>query len=150
MLDDPRTIINLISTLFAITCVYFGYRLGKYARGKDDSKVDTSLSQLFSKRMSIIIFVIMPISIALAFVILYQKLSEIKFTDFIIYGFTSSGLNLIIMFVIFYIYKERFVAQLGGSHTVAVVYIFTLFIPFFIYFVLISLVFSGWQVPFEF
>ncbi len=150
MLDDPQKIITFISIVITIICVYLGYRLGKYARAKDDSKVDTPLSQLFSKRMSIIIFGIMPIFIALVFVILYNKLSEIKFTDFIIYGIASAGLNLIIMFVIFYIYKEKFLAQLGGSYVIAIFYIFTTIFPFFIYFVLVSLVFSGWQIPFEF
>jgi hypothetical protein len=82
MFDDPRKTIILISVIICLIAVtiggYLGHLLKKYFFGKDYKKAETPLSQLFSKRMSIIIFIIMPIFIALAFVILYQKLSEIK------------------------------------------------------------------------
>ncbi len=154
MFDDPRKTITLISIIIVVIATtiggYLGHLLKKYFFGKDYKKAETPLNQIFSKKLNILIFAVIPIFIAILYVILYQRLPEKMFIDFIIYGFASAISNLIFMFIIFYFFKEEFLTQLGGNYMIAIVYFITLIIPFFIYFVLVSLVFSGWQVPFEF
>lgn len=146
--------VNILTGVTIIIAIIIGVYLGryssKYLHGEDYKKADTPLNPTMSKKQGIIIFVIIPICIALLFVISYQRLSEKKFIDFVLFGFASVIPNMIFMFIMFYFYKEIFLAQYGGSYVLAIGYIFTLIVPFFIYFVFVSLVFFGWQIPFKF
>ena len=107
------------------------------------------MDQTFSKKQKLI-FVIITFCIALVFVILYYKLSEHKFLNYITYGLISIIANLIYIFIIFYFNKDKFIKALGGTYSIAIVYIFTLIVPFSIYFVIGSLILSGNQIPFEY
>ncbi len=142
-------IILIINIIYA----YIAYRVVKYIKNKywPDLvlKADSPIDQAFSKKQKLLIIGI-PLFIAAFFVILYKNLSEQKFIDFVEYGFASVVPNFIFIFILFYIYKDKFLKELGGNYSVAIVYILTLVIPFFIYFVLISLLFSGWQIPFNY
>jgi len=119
----------------------------KYIKEYKRSKV-SFLGQTFSKKQKIIIIGI-PLCTATVFAILYKNISEQKFIDFIKYGLASVVPNLIFIFILFYIYKDKFLKELGGYYSVAIFYILSLIIPFLTYFVLISLLFSGCQIPFK-
>jgi len=154
MAPQPPVVI-ILSVIIAVIAVIMGMYLGhsskKFLFGQDYKKVkaETPLAQIFSREQKIIILII-PFCIALIFVILYHWLSQQKFPDFLLYGFASTIPNLIFIFIMFYFKKKEFVKQSVGNYLIAIVYILTVIIPFFSYFVFISLVFSGCQVPFKF
>ncbi len=148
--------LSIIIIIFCnIIAAYFAYHLVKYIGNKYwtnsivASRSDAPNKGIISKKHKLII-ILVPFGIASIFAIIYLALSEKKFYDFIIYGSISAIVNLIIMFIIFNLYKDVFIQQWGGNYSIAVVYIFTLLIPFFIFFVFVSQLFSGHFIPFEY
>jgi hypothetical protein len=153
MAASPLLVVTL-SIIIIVIAVIIGMYLGDFSRkffvDEEYSKIkaENPLVQILSKKHKIVILII-PFCVALTFLTLYNWFSRQKFSDFLLYGFASAISNLIIMFIMLYIHKEEFV-KISGNDLIAIVYVLTLIIPFFSYFVFISLVFSGCQVPFKF
>ena len=145
----------LVVAIIGLLALLMGFYLSRLAKRKlfdkefDKLKDGSFLGQALSKKQKKFI-VIAPLSISLVFVILYFELSAQTFVDFVKYGLISIIPNLLVTTVIFYLDIERMLNEVGGSYLIIFVYILSLIIPFFTYFVLIAVLFAGFQVPFKY
>jgi F0F1-type ATP synthase assembly protein I len=144
--------LTAILVLFAMVIGFYLSRLFKrYTFGKEyqESKAGSALGQALSKKQKQFI-IIVPLCISLVFVILYYELSEQSLIDFITYGLISTIPNLILISIFYYINRDKLIRELGGNYLIVNVYLLSLIIPFFIYFVIISLFFFSFQIPFKY
>ena len=145
----------LVVAIIGLLALLMGFYLSRLAKRKLFDKEfgmlkdGSFLGQALSKKQKKFI-VIAPLSISLVFVILYFELSAQTFVDFVKYGLISIIPNLLVTTVIFYLDIERMLNEVGGSYLIIFVYILSLIIPFFTYFVLIAVLFAGFQVPFKY
>ncbi len=147
MTDILLYILVLVSIIIGF---YLSRALSKHIYGKDYNKQKISpisnQLKIFSKTQRMIIIGI-PICVALVCAILFRLISNNKISDFIFFGSISVIVNLILIFFLILMYKEKFIKPLGG-YSIAITYIFTLLVPFTIYYILLSLILSRFKMPF--
>ena len=144
--------LTAILVLFAMVIGFYLSRLFKrYTFGKEyqESKAGSALGQALSKKQKQFI-IIAPLCISLIFVILYFEFSEQNVLDFVKYGLISTLPNLILISLFYYVNRDKLLKGLGGNYLIINVYLLSLIIPFFIYFVIIALIFAGFQIPFKY
>jgi len=144
-----------LTAIFGLFAVIIGFYLSrilkKHVFGKEYKglKAGSALGQALSKKQKKFI-IIAPLCVSLVFVIVYNKLSEQSFLDFIKYGLASVIPNLIFISFIFYADRDKLLKEVGGNYSIVIVYLLSLIIPFFIFFVVIALIFAGGQIPFKY
>jgi chromate transport protein ChrA len=103
--------------------------------------------KLSKKQRLLIIFA--PITVALVSVGVYRFYTSHALKEYVLFGVVSVIINLIFTSCVVFINKDEFL-EVYGNYAVIVASILTLIIPFFTYYVLFSLVFSGFQFPFSY
>jgi uncharacterized membrane protein YfcA len=106
-----ENIVSLITGIIAVIGIYLGIRLARYIKSWDKKKTisDGQTDQILLKKRKILAGIVIgiPLGVALFFVILYHIMSDKKFGEFMLYGFISVIVNLILAFIFFYFNKDE-------------------------------------------
>ena len=89
-----------------------------------------------------------PILVALIFVILYRILSDQQLNAYLGFGLLSVLVNLIFVSSVAYSNFKVFLLSYGG-YSALILSLLVLSIPYSIYFVLISFIVAGFNMPFQ-
>ena len=121
--------------------LYVIYKCWKDMSEQSDQKKLSKVQRL--------LLILIPIGISLIFVIIYQVTTSHALKDYIYFGSISVIVNLAFIFILVFLNIDDFLEAYGGYAGVIIGNL-TLIIPFFIYYIMISLVLAGFRFPFNY
>jgi O-antigen/teichoic acid export membrane protein len=97
-------------------------------------------------------FIGIPFVVSLLFVLGFRFISSRSFISYSIYGFISSLTNTSMVFLYIFLNKKyrKQEIQFYNSYIIAIFVHLTLIVPFLIYFILVSIIISGFRFPFNY
>lgn len=102
------------------------------------------------KRLGVIVI---PLVVSFVCAIGYRTISNLSFNVYFLWGLTSVLVNTTISFLYAFVNKERrteVIKSYYGSYPITIVVLLTLIIPYSTYFILVSIVVSGFKFPFKY
>lgn len=96
--------------------------------------------------------VCLPFVVSFLFILGFRFISSRNFISYSLYGLASSLTNTTILFLFVFLNKKNRdnVVQQFGKYTIAVIVYLTVIVPFVIFFILISIIISGFRFPFNY
>ena len=112
---------------------------------------DSSGPWLLTKRERMGV-IYLPFVVSFLFVLGFRFISRRSFISYSLYGLISSLTNTTILFLYIFMNKKNrnHVVQHYGNYTIAITAHLTVIVPFIIYFILISIIISGFRFPFNY
>ncbi len=105
-----------------------------------------------SSRYQRMIIIFIPITTALICTLLYRHFSSCTFKNYILFAIVSVVINLIMISSITFFkkeYREKAI-KTHGNYFVVTITLLTLAIPFCLYFIILSVLLSGFTFPFDY